>query len=37
MSNLKQFLRLEDNSYNHQYKAERRANTRLESYKVMGL
>ncbi len=37
MSNLKRFMRLENTSYNHQYKEKRRANTRLESYKVMGL
>ena len=37
MSNLKKFLRLENTSYNNQYKENRRENTRLESYKVMGL
>ncbi len=37
MSNLKQFLRLEDASYNQQYKSKRRFNTKLASYKVTGL
>jgi hypothetical protein len=37
MSNLKRFLRIEDISYNNQYKESRRENTRLESYKIMGM
>ncbi len=37
MSKLKTFLRLEDQSYNQQYKKTRRENSRLATYKIMGL
>jgi len=37
MSKLNTFLRLEDKSYNQQYKQTRRENSRLASYKIMGL
>lgn len=37
MSKLRTFLRLEDHSYNQQYKQSRRENTRLATYKIMGL
>lgn len=36
MSSFKRFLRLENANYNYQYKENKRANTRLESYKLTG-
>lgn len=37
MSSLKRFLRIEDISYNNQYKETKRENARIESYKIMGM
>lgn len=37
MTKLSSFFRLEDRSYNQQYKQARKENTRLDSYKIMGL
>lgn len=36
MNNLTRFYRLEDAGYRYQYKENRRADTRLQSYKVIG-